>query len=83
MKRPVVDKTGLTGKYDIRLSFDDTTHQAGAGPAADGAPLDDTPSGGPSVSKAVEQQLGLKLQPAKDPIDVLVIDHIEKTPTAN
>ncbi len=85
VNRPVVDKTGLTGQYDVRLSFDDTT-QTGpgqAGPAADGTRLDDTPSGGPNVFKAVEQQLGLKLQPAKDPIDVLVIDHIEKQPTEN
>jgi uncharacterized protein (TIGR03435 family) len=68
--RPMVDKTGLTGKYDFTLEFV---------PAAK-AGSDET--GGPSVFTAVEEQLGLKLEPAKEPMDVLVIDSIEQ-PAAN
>ena len=68
--RPVVDKTGLTGKYDFTLEYV---------PAAKAA-TDET--GGPSIFTAVEEQLGLKLEPAKEPMDVLVIDSIEQ-PAAN
>ena len=68
--RPVVDRTGLTGKYDFTLEFT---------PAARAAT--DT-TGRPSVFTALEEQLGLKLVPAKEPVDVLVIDSIEQ-PTAN
>ncbi len=68
--RPVIDKTGLTGHADITLKWSDDI-------AAD--------AGGPdviSIFTAVEEQLGLKLQPSKAPIDTLVIDHAEM-PTAD
>jgi len=68
--RPVVDKTGLTGKYDFTLDYV---------PAAKAA-IDD--SGGPSIFTALQEQLGLKLEPATAPMDVLVIDSVER-PTAN
>lgn len=68
--RPVVDKTGLTGKYDFNLEY---------APAARAATED---SSRPSVFTALEEQLGLKLVPSKEPIDVLVIDSIEQ-PSAN
>ena len=68
--RPVVDKTGLTGKYDFKLEY---------APAARAATDE---SGKPSVFTALEEQLGLKLVPSKEPIDVLVIDAIEP-PTAD
>ncbi len=62
--RPVVDKTGLAGKYDFTLEF------------APAARADE--SGRPSVFTALEEQLGLKLVPAKEPVEVLVIDSIEQ-----
>jgi uncharacterized protein (TIGR03435 family) len=68
--RPVVDKTGLTGKYDFTLEY---------APAARQAPED---AGKPSVFTALEEQIGLRLVPAKEPVDVLVIDSIEQ-PAAN
>jgi len=68
--RPVVDKTNLTGKYDFTLEY---------APAARAA-ADEI--GKPSVFTALEEQLGLKLVPSKEPVDVLVIDSIEP-PTAN
>jgi uncharacterized protein (TIGR03435 family) len=93
--RPVTDATGLTGKYDFELSF---SPNAGGmtvqsffpglpppppGPvqsSPDGAPSDDS---GVSLLTALQEQLGLKLESKKGPVDTLVIDHIEKTPTEN
>jgi uncharacterized protein (TIGR03435 family) len=68
--KPVIDKTGLTGKYDFTLEFT---------PAARAA-TDET--GRPSVFTAVVEPLGLKLVPAKEAADVLVVDSIEQ-PAAN
>ncbi len=70
--RPVVDKTGLTGKYDIHLDMG----QPGP-PAADGSA-----DPGASIFSTVQEQLGLKLEPQKDQVETLVIDHIER-PSAN
>jgi ribonuclease VapC len=73
---PVVDQTGLTGEYDFKLDI----AMAGRGAAPPGG---DTADAGPNVFAAVEDQLGLKLELKKLPSDVLVIDHIDKGPTAN
>jgi uncharacterized protein (TIGR03435 family) len=67
---PVLDKTGLTGKYDIKLEWARDT-----GPSVGNATADN--ASGPSIFTAVQEQLGLKLQPAKAPVDVIVIDHVE------
>lgn len=66
--RKVVDHTGLTGRYDFALTWtpDDSSATASAESQA------------PSLFTAVQEQLGLKLQPVKTPIDVVVIDHLEK-----
>jgi uncharacterized protein (TIGR03435 family) len=71
--RIIVDKTGLTRKYDLTLDYLQT---AGAGLSADGGET------GVNLFNALEQQLGLKLVDTKEPFDVLVIDHVEK-PTEN
>ena len=68
LNRPVIDRTDLTGLFDIHLEF-----------AADNAPADAT---GASIFTAVEEQLGLKLTSEKGPVEVLVIDRIEH-PSAN
>ena len=65
--RPVVDKTGLTGLYDMHLDMG----QPGP-PAADGSA-----NPGPSVFSTLQEQLGLKLESQKDQVEYLVIDHIE------
>jgi uncharacterized protein (TIGR03435 family) len=79
--RIVVDKTGMTGTFRIHLTFvpDDTMNQL-PGPAIDpgGTPALD----GPSLFDAVQEQLGLKLESTKGPVEVLVVDHAEK-PSAN
>ena len=69
--RPVVDKTGLTGNWDYNLEY-----AQGAGPAnSPGLPSDSAPD----LITAVRDQLGFKMEPKKGPIEVLVVDHIEKT----
>ena len=65
--KKVIDRTGLIGKYDFRLKW---------------APEGDPDTGGGSLFTALQEQLGLKLKPVKAPLDVVVIDSIEK-PTAN
>lgn len=79
--RAVVDKTGLTGKYDIRLEFlpADAASRISAGDHSN-EPAD--PELGATLFTAIEQQLGLKLVPFKGTREVIVIDHIEK-PSGN
>jgi uncharacterized protein (TIGR03435 family) len=78
---PIIDKTGLTGKFDVRLEFapDETTSGAPAANQPD-EPAD-IPAGA-TLFTALEQQLGLKLVPARGTREFIVIDHIEK-PTEN
>jgi uncharacterized protein (TIGR03435 family) len=71
--RAVVDKTGLKAGYDFTLEFS-------RGAAANGDTADPT---GTSIYTAVQEQLGLKLDPVKEPVEALVIDHVEKGPSAN
>jgi len=70
--RPVQDKTGLTGKYDFTIDKSSVgAPQTEQGPA----PPSDS---GPSISTVVQEQLGLKLEPAKGSVETLVVDHIER-----
>jgi uncharacterized protein (TIGR03435 family) len=81
LHRPVIDKTGLTGKYDFSIDFKLDLRALGVAPAT--APSDNAPDPGPDLASAVEQQLGLRLVAAKAKLDVLVIDKAEKVPTDN
>jgi uncharacterized protein (TIGR03435 family) len=78
--RPVINKTGLTGKYDFTLKWTPEEGQGpvmpGARPAGDEAPPPD--ASGASIFTAIQEQLGLKLEPQKAPMDVLVIQHVER-----
>ncbi len=67
--RPVADKTGLTGKYDFVLRYYGTR---------DSDREDNEANPLPPLETAIQDQLGLKLEPAKGPVAVLVIDHLEK-----
>ena len=69
--RPVVDQTGLTETFDIEMQWSFAT-SAGLGRGDTAAGTD-----GPSIFTAVQEQLGLKLEPSKTSVDSLVIDHIE------
>jgi uncharacterized protein (TIGR03435 family) len=80
LDKPVVDQTGLAGKYDFTVKFTpDATQMTGFGPRP---PEVDNPDAPPDLFAAFERQLGLKLEGAKAPVDVLVIDKVEK-PSAN
>jgi uncharacterized protein (TIGR03435 family) len=74
--RPVIDKTGLRGHYAFNLTWSPDSEAS----TTDTAPPADI--SGPSIFTAVQEQLGLKLQSAKDPVKILVVDHIEQ-PSAN
>ena len=82
--RRVVDRTGLSGLYDFILQWTPAEGETGALPRSyqdsENAPSPEAP--GPSLFSALQQQLGLKLEAQKAPVDVLVIEHIEK-PSAN
>ena len=69
----VTDKTGLTDKYDFIVKF-----KASFERDREAGDLDPTPP----LDRALKEELGLKVEPTKQPIKMLVIDHIEK-PTAN
>jgi uncharacterized protein (TIGR03435 family) len=78
-RRPVIDKTGLTGMYDFSLKF--APDSAGlAGPFALLAPPTPPPvdPDAPSFSTAVQEQLGLRLENARGPVEVVVIDKLER-----
>jgi uncharacterized protein (TIGR03435 family) len=77
--RSVQDQTGLKGVFDFRLEW-----EPDASPAhPDGMPAPADPRAGSSLFTAIQEQLGLKLDSRKGPVGVLVIDHIENTPTKN
>jgi uncharacterized protein (TIGR03435 family) len=84
----VVDKTGLTGKYTFILEYYDAGHTpAGVplfSPGALSAAASDPDGGGPSIFAAIQKQLGLRLDKTADiPLDVIVVDSVDKLPTAN
>ncbi len=82
LDRPVVNKTGISGVYDIQIQFapDDTTPlfltRIQHIPDGDAGAAD--PAGGPSIFTALQEQLGLRLEPTRSPREVLVIDSIER-----
>ena len=79
LQRTVIDKTGLTGKYDFTLQWteenSDPMFKGGDGNQQKAEPAPDAT--GPSIFTALQEQLGLKLQSAKGPVETLVIDHVE------
>jgi uncharacterized protein (TIGR03435 family) len=77
----VMDKTGLTGEYDFTLEW--TPEPGQGGPESIGLPpAPDSPrasdSNGPSIFTALQEQLGLRLDAQKGPVDIIVIDRAEK-----
>ena len=80
LDRPVINQTGLLGNYDFDLAFtDEPLLEPPAKEARDAGLLDQS---GPTLFEALQNQLGLKLEARKAPVDILVIDHVER-PTAN
>ena len=67
LDRNIVNRTGLTGRYDFHLHW-----------SPDNAASTDDPNAPPGLLTALQEQLGIKLQPAKAPVPTLVIDHVEQ-----
>ena len=78
LDRAVVDKTGINGTFHVVLTFatDNTTVRFPGAPVdADSPPAIDAP---PNIFTAIQEQLGLKLNSNRGPVDVMVVDHVER-----
>ena len=75
MDLPVLDATGLTASYSFTLDWIPDP-QPGDGKAADMA-------GGPTLTEALQDQLGLRLETRKAPVEIIVVDHAERVPAEN
>ncbi len=81
MGRPVLDRTGIQGEYDFMLKWTPTPDEGrpeALGLAPHAAPPAPPDSNGPSLFTALQEQLGLKLESTKGPVDTLVIGHVER-----
>jgi uncharacterized protein (TIGR03435 family) len=76
---PVLDRTGLGGRYDVNLRFLMEPGGRAAGPVADAAAAEN----GADLATAIREQLGLRLVKTRAQREVLVVDHIERTPSEN
>jgi uncharacterized protein (TIGR03435 family) len=85
-ERPVVDMTGIQGRYDFDLAFAPETMRGMPPPLPGGGerpgPDNNTAEPAPSMSEAV-QRYGLKLEPRKGPLEIITVDHIDRVPTEN
>jgi uncharacterized protein (TIGR03435 family) len=89
LERPVIDMTGLTGSYDVLMEFaPDPAVMAmkmggfGQAPRSPAGAATDL-NGAPTIFSALTDQLGLKLEARKGPVETVVVDSVEKTPTEN
>ena len=73
-KKPVIDRTGLTGNFSFELIFSQSQTTADLGPSIEPS----TPDGLPRLPDALEQQLGLKVTEATGPVDVMVVDRVDE-----
>jgi uncharacterized protein (TIGR03435 family) len=84
LRRPVLDKTGLTAKYDFTLEYAPDMAGMMAPPPPGSGPAPSAPEeSGPDIMTAIREQLGLKLESKKLPVDMLIIDSANKVPTEN
>ena len=81
MDRPVKDMTGLTGVFDFSVEYAKEDNHPKHQEEGDGSAA--VESSAPSIFTALQEQLGLKLDAKKAPVDILRIDHAERTPTEN
>ncbi|HEX3747338.1 MAG TPA: M56 family metallopeptidase [Bryobacteraceae bacterium] len=80
--RPVIDETAFAGKLDVHLVFTPDDNLQGLPMPVPDEPARATDPNKPNIFAALQEQMGLKLTPSKGPVEVLVIDHVER-PTAN
>jgi len=76
---PVFDATGLDGRWDFTLSFSAPAQL----PPLDAGNGSAEPTGAISLPDAMQKQIGIRMEMQKHPVDVLVIDHLERNPTEN
>ena len=81
--RPVVDRSGIDGRFDIHLNLDPQGVNLGNGFTGLTSDADQRDGAQPSIFSALQQQLGLRLQSHKEPTDVIVIDRLNRLPTDN
>ena len=74
--RPVIDRTGLSGPYDLTLDWDEAPVREGGVPGLDLPPALGSDRG--SIFTAIQEQLGLRLEPQRVPVEVIVIDRIQR-----
>ena len=74
--RPVIDRTGLEGLYDLSLQWDDAPMRQGGVPGLDVPPAPGNDHG--SIFTAIQDQLGLRLESQRAPVEVIVVDRIER-----
>ena len=74
--RPVIDRTGLTGFYDLMLKW--TPEPVPSSVGLPPAPLPPADPNVPDIFTALQEQLGLKLESGRGPVEVIVIDRLEK-----
>ena len=74
--RPVIDRTGLKGNFDFKFEW--TPENGALTPGAPGEPGSQVDLSGPTIFTAVQDQLGLKLESEKGPVEMIVIDRLEK-----
>jgi uncharacterized protein (TIGR03435 family) len=75
LSKPISDKTNLAGRYDVELRWTPESIEMRSNASSE--------QDVPSIFTAIQEQLGLKLQPARVPVRVFVIDHVEKKPSDN
>jgi uncharacterized protein (TIGR03435 family) len=73
--RPIIDETGLTARYNFELKYGPEMTPGGVAVGPDAPPSDPN---APSIFTAVREQLGLRLDPSRGPVEVLVIEHVER-----
>ena len=78
LNMPVVDKSGLRGIYDFTLMWTPDPTQLDFGDVRDPANAREEDPSHPIIFTAIQEQLGLKLEVEKGPVEVIVIDHVEK-----
>jgi len=81
LERPVADRTGLKGEYDFTIVWADPSAVSTHGDPGGAAAVD--PETSPTLLPALQEQLGLKLEPKRGTLEILVLERIEKVPTDN
>ena len=81
VERTVIDRTGIDGAFDLQVRFTPDPSQLRPGPPPPDAPPPSVDANGPSLFTALQEQLGLKLESTRGPVEVIVIDRLERPTT--